>query len=255
MAKRRAGAWARREAARRRRELMRMHWKRLSLWLAIALCVAGVGTAVAALVFGSWMAWMVVGAVYMGLFAIGLTMFESCDPETRRYTQGADGEELTARELRRHSRSGWHAVHNIVLETGDIDHIAVGPGGAVAIETKCPNTGWRWLERQDFHRWWVRQTKRSVLRARALIRQYAGVHIEPTPLLVVWTTELKGEYVTVDGVRVVHGRDLLRFLDDLPVVLDEGQVKQIHLALESIAEQFDAANEERRVAAVSRATA
>ncbi len=217
------------------------------------LGVAGVGITVAAVLVGSWMAWMIVGAVYAGLLMLWLTMFEIVDHETRRYVQGADGEEFTASELRRRSRQGWRAVHNIVLESGDIDHVAIGPGGAVAIETKCPNTDWAWLYRQGSHRWWVRQAKRSALRARALIRQHTGIQTDPVPLLVVWTSELEGEHVEVDGVRVVHGRELVGFLDDLAPVLADEQVRQIHRALESVATQLDTVVEARRVAALARA--
>src|SRR5690606_32299097 len=67
MARRQAGAWARRRMRLRRRELIRKHWRPLVRGLGIVLLVATVGITAAAVLFGSWMAWLVVGAVYATL--------------------------------------------------------------------------------------------------------------------------------------------------------------------------------------------
>src|SRR5690606_31397540 len=112
MARRQAGAWARRRMRLRRRELIRKHWGPLVRGLGIVLLVATVGITAAAVLFGSWMAWMIVGAVYATLLFAWMSGLEIIDSETRRYAQGADGEELTARQVRRRSRRGWRAVHN-----------------------------------------------------------------------------------------------------------------------------------------------
>lgn len=186
------------------------------------------------------------GAVYAGLLALWLTMFELVDPVSRRYARGADGEEFTARELRRCSRHGWRSVHNVVLESGDIDHIVVGPGGIVAIETKCPDAGWPWLKGQGIHHPWVRQASRSAMKTNALIRQHSGLRTEVHPVVVVWARGLAGEPVEVDGVRVLHGTDLAGFLGSLAPALDQEQVRQIHSALEPVAARLDAVRQERR---------
>lgn len=237
----------------RRRELIRKHWRPLVRGLGIVLLVATVGITAAAVLFGSWMAWMIVGAVYATLLFAWMSGLEIIDSETRRYAQGADGEELTARQVRRRSRRGWRAVHNVLLESGDIDHIVVGPGGAVAIESKCPDAGWDWLSAQGIHRTWVRQARRSAMRAQALIRQHANVQTDAIPLLVVWASGLAGEHIEVDGVRILHGTELVGFLDALEPVLDEHQVRHIHRALGSAADGLEVAVQARRAATLARA--
>src|SRR5690606_9757041 len=124
------------------------------------------------IMFGAWWGWFTLGLVVGALIALWIVIWELVDDVTRRFVNGAGGEEMTAAELRRCTRLGWRSVHNVVLEAGDIDHIAVGPGGVVVIETKNPDAGWDWLHRNGVHEPWVRQAKRAALRASALIRQH-----------------------------------------------------------------------------------
>lgn len=241
MSRRRAGSWARRKARLRRRELFRTHRRRLLGLLAAITAIATAAVTVAALLIGAWMAWFIAGAVYSALIILWATMFDLLDPVGRHLRQGADGESFTAEQLRRCARHGWRATHNLVLEHGDIDHIAIGPGGVVAIETKCPDADWQWLHRHGIARRWARQARSSALRAKALVRQHAGLRLEARPILVVWTRGLADAgHVEVDGVRVIHGSDLTELLDELPRVLDADQVDRIHHALEPVARQLDA---------------
>lgn len=234
----------------RRRALIREHWQRFLAALFVVLAVSAMSIVVGALLVGAWMAWFIAGAVYAGTLALWLTMFELVDPVSRRFAKGADGEEFTAHELRRHSRKGWRCIHNVALESGDIDHIVVGRGGVVAIETKCPDAGWAWLRRQNIHIPWVRQAARSAMKASALVRQHSGMRVEVHPVVVVWARGLAGDSVEVDGVRVLHGTDLGSFLDGLAPVLDIEQVRQIQRALEPVATRLDAAAHTRRTALV-----
>lgn len=246
MAKRRAGDWARRRVALRRRQLVREHWRPFLAALVTILAISAVAVVVAAVLVGAWLAWFIVGGVYAGILALWLTIFELVDPVSRRFARGADGEEHTARELGRCSRQGWRCVHNVVLESGDIDHMVVGPGGVMAIETKRPDAGWGWLQGQDVHLRWVRQASRAAMKTRALIRQHRGLQVEVRPVVVVWARGLAGERVEVDGVRVLHGTDLAGFLDGLAPALDREQVRQIHSALEPVAIRLEAVLGARR---------
>ena len=57
---------------------------------------------------------------------------------------GAIGEVWTAQELRRLRRSGWLLVNRFMSERwGDIDHVLVGPGGVVVVETKWSGQSWQ----------------------------------------------------------------------------------------------------------------
>jgi hypothetical protein len=50
---------------------------------------------------------------------------------------------------------------------------------------------------------------------------------------------------TLDGVGAMFGQELRKFIDDLPVTLNAGQVKAIHASLESAAHAFDRARSVR----------
>jgi Holliday junction resolvase-like predicted endonuclease len=57
---------------------------------------------------------------------------------------GAIGEVWTAQELRRLRRSGWVLVNRFMSERwGDVDHVLVGPGGVVVVETKWSGQSWQ----------------------------------------------------------------------------------------------------------------
>jgi len=73
-------------------------------------------------------------AITVAIVAIGWK--EALRHRGNRWASGARGEEAVARRLKRLRRRGWVAVHDIDTGRGNIDHVAVGPGGVVAIETK-----------------------------------------------------------------------------------------------------------------------
>lgn len=195
--------------------------------------------AVWAWVFGEHMGWFAAGTVMGGLIALSLIVFELIDDVTRRFANGVTGEEMTASELKRCRRSGWRAVHNIVLRSGDIDHVAIGPGGLVVIETKNPDAGWDWIRRNRIHEPWVRQVRVAALRAAALVRQHSGLELPVQPLLVVWAREFS-EPLDAGDVRVIHGRDLPAFLRGLSPVVGAETVRLVQHALEEVAEHYDA---------------
>jgi hypothetical protein len=249
MARHRPGQWGRRRARERRRQLLREHWLRLGAFfggIAVVCTAAAIG---AALLFNTGLAWFIFGVGYGGGLTLWMTTFDLIDPVGRRLTQGVEGETSTARQLRRCARHGWRAVHNLVLQAGDIDHIAIGPGGVVVIETKQPDADWAWLHKNGVDRRWATQARTASARVRALVRQHTGLTIEPVPILVVWARGLADSGpVEVDGVRVVHGRTLPNLLDDLDGCLQHEQVEMIHAALEPVARKLDQHWESRRVA-------
>jgi Nuclease-related domain len=55
---------------------------------------------------------------------------------------GATAEMCTASELRRLRKHGWLIVNGLALEGRDIDHVLVGPGGVVVVESKWSADGW-----------------------------------------------------------------------------------------------------------------
>lgn len=54
----------------------------------------------------------------------------------RRIRLGRDGERVVAETLQALVASGWRVFHDIPADGFNIDHVAIGPGGILAIETK-----------------------------------------------------------------------------------------------------------------------
>jgi Nuclease-related domain len=57
-------------------------------------------------------------------------------PLVERHDRGATGEERVGALLESLSGSGWRILHDASLGHGNVDHIALGPGGLYTIETK-----------------------------------------------------------------------------------------------------------------------
>jgi hypothetical protein len=132
------------------------------------------------------------------------------------------GEELTADvfEARRMRRRGWQIVHNLEFDGfGDVDHVAVGPAGILAIESKWTNLPWvvkdgmlRVLGRDP-----LAQARRSARKIRLFLRS-EGVVVEPVPLLVIWGSGAPTEAdegLWINGVLVVAGRGSRDWCDRL----------------------------------------
>jgi Nuclease-related domain len=59
-------------------------------------------------------------------------------PETSAWRRGAAGERRTARLLDRLQQRGWVVLHDLAIpgSAANIDHLAIGPGGVVVIDSK-----------------------------------------------------------------------------------------------------------------------
>jgi Nuclease-related domain len=53
-----------------------------------------------------------------------------------RWRRGAEGEEAVGAILEGLAADGWHVLHDVTFGRGNIDHIAIGPGGVFTVETK-----------------------------------------------------------------------------------------------------------------------
>jgi hypothetical protein len=73
----------------------------------------------------------------------------------QRWALGADGERRVARRLRRLQRRGWVVLHDVDRGRGNVDHIAIGPGGVFTIETKLTRAGASELAQAHGHARWA----------------------------------------------------------------------------------------------------
>lgn len=125
---------------------------------------------------------------------------------------GADAEQWTANELHRLGAS-WQIEHNVPFPengyVGDVDHIACGPYGVLAVETKWTRStvdlGAKRLPKEVDRA--VKQAEANAGRVRGLLRRVADVNV--IPLVVFWGQEVKAppELVRREGrVRIVAGK-------------------------------------------------
>jgi hypothetical protein len=72
----------------------------------------------------------------LAVLALFLLVGPGVDRDLGRWRRGAEGEEVVGRVLEGCSADGWHVLHDVTFGRGNIDHIAIGPGGVFTVETK-----------------------------------------------------------------------------------------------------------------------
>ncbi|MDQ3725872.1 MAG: NERD domain-containing protein [Actinomycetota bacterium] len=95
--------------------------------------------AVAALLVG-WLflgvpSWILI-LLELGAIAALLGVRPAVERDIDRWRRGAEGEEAVGQILEELAIDGWHVLHDVTFGRGNIDHVAIGPGGVFAIETK-----------------------------------------------------------------------------------------------------------------------
>ena len=188
-------------------------------------------------------AFFVAGAGTGAFVVMSMVTFQLLDPIGARLYSGLEGETSTANELHKLHRAGWRAVHNIHFkDRADVDHVAVGPGGVVVIETKTANADWPYLQRHGATVRWAEQAKRNVVPIRGLIKQHAKIVVDPSPIVVAWVRgQPDGPSSLPNGVTLVKGAELCDYLMDLPTHLEASDIQSIAAGLEAACKNFDSA--------------
>jgi hypothetical protein len=140
---RRAGSWARGEARRAQREFAVRHWVRLVAGVTIGLLPS---LATIMVVVGSPAARAFLAGVACTVAVVLPSFWVFVASGSGPRLMGETAEQRTAADLRRQQDRGWRVVNRVVLGRGDIDHVLVGPGGLVVVETKWSAHDWggRW---------------------------------------------------------------------------------------------------------------
>lgn len=186
----RAGRWARSQAQRRRYEFVRRLWPRLLLLFSLFASLS-----VPAWLLPSPLKGVVIGAlVASGGWAVALVVATMSGAAP--VAMGDVAEQWTALELRALRSRGWHIAHGLRLRHSDIDHIAVGGGGLVVVETKWSGDGWS-------SRFAADRAERAVkgVHRHARDLQLMFPHVRPVvPAVVLW-----GRPEPADPIRIVDG--------------------------------------------------
>lgn len=139
----------------------------------------------------------------------------SLSPSLDRRLRGLEGEQRVGAVLDGMQRLGWKALHDVDTGRGNIDHVVVGPGGLIAIETKS-HRGRRLVDRLDSR--WLRQAYAQ----KRWLEVVTGMSADC--LLVFSDAYLDRQFSRQKGVLVLPGRSLEKHLRRRRQVLDSEQV-------------------------------
>ncbi len=228
-----AGASSQRKYDELTRSWRRRH-RRLFVVLALVCLVACVGS------FYGAQSWPSQGWLF-GVFAgCALTFFVivwlTPPGWIENWQSGAWGEQATAKALRALEHDGWVVLHDLDAGRGNVDHIAVGPGGVYLLDSKRlggsvtvdgGNVTVRRLDDPDLSYQHpgsghllslARQTHQRVLASSRL-------NTWVTPVMVVWA-EFPQRFVE-DRCVYVHGEELAAWLRSRPPRISPGRVRQV----------------------------
>jgi Nuclease-related domain len=107
---------------------------RLRMRTLLALGVLAVVTGALGRAFGLRSGWFV--GSELALLTVMFLVSRYVLPLVDRHDRGASGEERVGALLDGLAAQGWHAIHDVRFDHGNVDHIALGPGGLFTIETK-----------------------------------------------------------------------------------------------------------------------
>jgi Nuclease-related domain len=221
----RAGASAAAEYQRRRATEFAT-WARSLPWRVVALVAAGVA------------AWLAAARVAPNLAApTGITVAAGLgwllrfrpSTDTLAWRRGAAGERHTARLLAPLERRGWAVLHDLAIPNSqaNIDHLVIGPGGVVAIDSKQYRG--RLRVARDGMVWHGRHLLVSALRTTLWEADQADEVLGIADLTVAAIVAVHGASIPwgalrADGVTIVPARRLPDLLQTLPPVLGPERV-------------------------------
>ena len=141
----------------------------------------------------------------------------------------------TSSEVRKLKRHGWRVVDNIPFEKYDVDHVAIGPGGIILLETKWTSDGLfnnRGQPNQYGDRA-MRQVARNVIPINGVLRQNGFDGTVSKAVVVAWgARNTESPYVSVrPDCTIVDGDQLGDLLSDLDHVLSTDQIEAGFAAL------------------------
>lgn len=222
----------------------RAAWRRSLRWrfLAAGIFVAALATGASLLVphHQEFMFGLCAGIGTGMLWAL----WDSPPAFIENWREGAEGEERTGKELARLEPLGWHVRHDLTDAYGNIDHVAVGPGGVFLLDTKS-RSGEISIEngvvvqrrplspRNDSRDFRLPGRMRgAAVGLRGRLRAATGLDERVTAVVVIWGAFPQG-VVEDDQVVYMAGEQLAVWLSSRPPQLDRRQQNLFTLALDS----------------------
>lgn len=157
---------------------------------------------------------------------------------------GATAEIWTASELRPLRKHGWTIINGVPLEGRDVDHVLVGPGGVIVVESKWSAGGWQ-TDPPDPH---VRHAIEQASRNARSLRLWHGVKATGVPVrsaVLLWGGTRPGapdrsrEPVRLGDTSVAYGLHAIRSwvkatAASEPSVMGDADIDQVWRALDKI---------------------
>lgn len=178
-------------------------------------------------------AWMFAG--FAGGTSLLLLYIATDTVSANRLESAAIAESSTSSEVRKLRRKGWRIIDNLPLDGFDIDHISVGPGGVIVMETKWTSDGLiddKAKLNQYGHRA-VDQVERNVPRIDAILKGHGSEARVAHACVVSWGMCPIPEPLTSKrrGITVIDGTQLGAFLSEREPVLSDAEIETAFSAL------------------------
>lgn len=235
----RAGRYSRSLARERYLRVLRDSWFRLLVILILGVALGGL-----VLFLPSWMRGFI-GGIWVASVVWFIVLLVIQGAGTAAMTMGATAEQWTAQEMRRLRGRGWMVTSHVRpwVRGGDVDHLAVGPGGAIVIETKWVSDELS-LERSGRIQTDRDQATAGVDNIRRTLR--GRLHEAPIRSAVVYwgAPDRPASFLksTDDDPQVLRGSELRRWLDTIsqkPQVMNDDDVQSAWTTISRFLQQTD----------------
>lgn len=224
-------AYSRRQLRDLERRWVTRNWRLISVVLggsAIAAIVAAimVPTALGEVLAGAFLA--------SGWWWLHMVMVETTGASSHRL--GLLGETWTSIELSVMRRRGWQHVNDLALDRGQADHIAVGPGGVLVVESKYRND---WARASAELAGMAGQVSSEMERMASFLKMRGKTRA----IVAMWGNgldDLMGDsWFELDGVVFCRGTSLSLYLDSLPFELEIDEIRRAHGQLVELVRRRD----------------
>jgi hypothetical protein len=158
------------------------------------------------------------------------------------WQSGAWGEQSTARVLRQLETDGWVVLLDLDAGRGNVDHIAIGPGGAYLLDSKrlagsvivsSAGVSGRRLDDPDLAYQHAGSAHLLNLARQTHERVFASSRIRTwvTPVMVLWADF--PQRVVAERCVYVHGDELVEWLRSRPQTIAPARVSRVAAAVDA----------------------